>query len=282
MMKIFKPLSIFVLTLASAFIFINAGDSYLHDISNDCSIENTAIQGGEKIVYKAYYNWEFVWIPAGEAEFNIKENEDTYEITVVGKTYRGYDAFFRVRDYFHSVVDKKTMYPRSFVRIVEEGKYRKFDSLVFNQNQLNAVSFNGKSRSTAKRKVITIHQCTHDLLSVLYFMRNMNVAKHKPGDMIPTKILFDETIYPIKVRYEGKYDQFNIKDLGTFNTIKVIPDLVTGNVFKDGNRMHVWVTNDGNKLPLLIESPLSVGSAKAVLKSFSGLKYPFSLTSHKN
>jgi hypothetical protein len=123
--------------------------------------------------------------------------------------------------------------------------------------------------------VITLPECTHDLLSVLYFMRNINVSQHRPGDLIPTRILFDETIYPIKVRYEGKHDRFEIKDLGTFNTIKVVPDLVTGNIFKDGNRMQVWVTNDGNKLPLLIESPLSVGSAKAVLKSWSGTRYPF-------
>jgi len=244
----------------------------------DCVIENTAFKGGEKMVYKAYYNWQFVWIPAGEAAFNIKENNDTYEITVVGKTYKSYDVFFRVRDYFHSVIDKKTMYPKYFVRIVEEGKYRKFDSLVFRQDQLTAISFNGRTRESAIRKVIPIHQCTHDLLSVLYYMRNINVSKFKPGDMIPTKILFDETIYPIKVRYEGKYPNFEIKDLGTFNTIKVIPDLVSGNVFKDGNRMHVWVTNDGNKLPLLIESPLSVGSAKAVLKSFTGLRYKFEVS----
>ena len=250
-------------------------------LENDCIIENTAFKGGEKMVYKAYYNWQFVWIPAGEAEFNIKENKDTYEITVVGKTYRSYDAFFRVRDYFHSVIDKKTMYPRYFVRIVEEGKYRKFDSLIFRQDQLTAISFNGRTRETAKRKTIIIHQCTHDLLSVLYFMRNINISNYKPGDMIPTKILFDETIYPIKVRYDGKYKDFEIKDLGTFNTIKVIPDLVTGNVFKDGNRMNVWVTNDGNKLPLLIESPLSVGSAKAVLKSYSGLRYKFDIPEDK-
>ena len=37
--------------------------------------------------------------------------------------------------------------------------------------------------------------------------------------------------------------------------------------------MNIWVTNDGNKLPVLIESPLSVGSAKAVLKSYKGLRH---------
>jgi hypothetical protein len=240
---------------------------------NACYIENTAIKSGEKLVYKAYYNWEFVWIPAGEAEFIIQEVGDTYHITVTGKTYKSYDAFFKVRDYFHSVIDKKTMFPRYFVRMVEEGKYRRFDSLAFDQRRLTAISYNGPSRETAKKKHIPLKQCTHDLLSVLYFMRNVNVSNYKPGDLIPTRILFDETIYPIKVKYEGRYDHFEIKDLGRYNTIKIIPDLVTGNVFKDGNRMHVWVTNDGNKLPLLIESPLSVGSAKAILKSYSGLRY---------
>lgn len=275
--KSFKYLAYILFSCFALLLFINAADSYSHDLKHDCAIENTAIKGGERIVYKAYYNWEFVWVPAGEAEFNIKETADSYEVSVIGKTYKGYDAFFRVRDYFHSVIDKKTMYPSNFVRIVEEGNYRKFDSLVFNQNQMSAISYNGKTRETAKRKYITIHQCTHDLLSVLYFMRNINISKHRPGDMIPTKILFDETLYPIKVKYDGVYNNYEIKDLGTFNTIKVIPDLVSGNVFKDGNRMNVYVTNDGNKLPLLIESPLSVGSAKAVLKSYSGLRHPFSI-----
>jgi len=270
----FIHLYLIIVIVLVPFFFISADkDGIEVTVDSDCIIENTAFKSGEKMVYKAYYNWQFVWIPAGEAVFDIREFKDTYEITVVGKTYRSYDAFFKVRDYFHSVIDKKTMYPRYFVRKVEEGKYIRFDSLVFRQDLLSAISFNGKTRETAVRKIITIHQCTHDLLSVLYFMRNINISKYKSGDIIPTKILFDENIYPIKVRYEGNYDNFEIKDLGTFNTIKVVPDLISGNVFKDGNRMNIWVTNDGNKLPLLIESPLSVGSAKAVLKSYSGLRY---------
>ena len=265
---------VYIIILACVLYFCTGADEAISDIpTNDCKIENTAFVSGEKIVYKAYYNWQFVWIPAGEAVFHLVEKNDSYEVTVYGKTYKSYDPFFRVRDYFHSVIDKKTLYPKSFVRIVEEGNYRKFDSLSFNQNSRFAISFNGRTRETAKRKYITVPACTHDLLSVLYSMRNINVNAYKEGEHIPTKILFDENIYPIKVRYEGKQKNFEIKDLGTFNTIKVIPDLVTGNVFKDGNKMQVWVTDDGNKLPLLIESPLSVGSAKAVLKSYSGLKH---------
>lgn len=262
-----------LIIISSVFLFIQARGSFPKESNDDCRIENTAIKDGEQIVYKAYYNWQFVWIPAGEAKFNIKEKEETFEITVVGKTYKAYDPFFKVRDYFHSVIDKKTMYPRSFVRIVEEGNYRKFDSIVFNQAERYAISFNGKSRLTAKRKHVTLNQCTHDLLSVLYFMRNTDISKHRIGDKIPTRILFDETIYPISVNYDDSMENYKIKELGTYDVIKIIPDLVTGNVFKEGNLMQIYVSNDHNKLPLLIESPLSVGSAKAVLKSYSGLRY---------
>lgn len=239
----------------------------------ECNIVNTAIRKGEKIVYKGYYNWEFIWVPAGEAIFYFEDKGDTYQITVTGKTYKTYNAFFKVNDFFCSVVDKKSMLPKTFVRIVEEGNYRRFDSIVFDHKKLVATSFNGSSRHTAIKKEVFIPPCTHDLLSVLYFMRNINISAHKPGDIIPTFMFFDETFYPINVKYEGKYDRFEIKDLGIFNTIKVIPDLVTGNIFKDGNRMQVWVTNDRNKLPLLVESPLKVGSAKAILKSVSNNRY---------
>ena len=35
----------------------------------------------------------------------------------------------------------------------------------------------------------------------------------------------------------------------------------------------VYVSDDKNRIPLLIESPVSVGSVKAVLKNYKGLKY---------
>jgi hypothetical protein len=39
--------------------------------------------------------------------------------------------------------------------------------------------------------------------------------------------------------------------------------------------MTVWVSDDQNRIPLLIESPVSVGSVKMVLQEYKGLKYDF-------
>jgi hypothetical protein len=239
-----------------------------------CSIENTTFKDGEKLVFKAFYNWKFIWVPAGEAEFYMKENANDFEVKVYAKTYPGYDDFFRVRDYFYSKIDKRTLYPKTFLRIVEEGDYRKFDSISFDQNFGKAYSFCGKTRSTAVRKTLPYDECMHDLLSVFYFLRNLNVEAYKKGSFVPTKLLIDEEMYNIKVRYEGKEPKKSIKDLGTYKTIKVVPDLLVGNVFKEGDKMNVWVTDDANKIPLLIESPLRIGSAKVILKSHSNLRHP--------
>jgi hypothetical protein len=51
------------------------------------------------------------------------------------------------------------------------------------------------------------------------------------------------------------------------------PQLISGEYFQDGDEMKVYVSDDQNRLPLVIESPLSVGYVKAVLKDYRGLKH---------
>ncbi len=58
--------------------------------------------------------------------------------------------------------------------------------------------------------------------------------------------------------------------------MKFVPQVVAGNVFNENSQMKIWATNDGNRLPLMIESPVSVGTVKVVLKSYKGLKYDVS------
>ena len=95
------------------------------------------------------------------------------------------------------------------------------------------------------------------------------------GQHIPIKIFMDKEIWPLKIQYRGREDRTKVKGQGRFKTIKFGPEVIEGYVFKKDTQMNVWVSDDQNKIPLLIESPLSVGSIKAVLKSYKGLKYEF-------
>jgi len=244
-----------------------------------CAEPNTSFSGGEELVYKAYYNWGFLWVPAGEVTFTIKEDEETYEITAIGKSYRSYNAFFRVNDYYASVIDKETMKPRSFVRKIEEGKYRKYEQLTFDHDQESVHSHNGKNTEVAKHEDYVIDACAMDLLSVMYSLRNTAVDEYEAGDHLDISMFLDKEVFPIKVNYLGKEEK-KVKSLGRYPSIKVNPQLVVGEVFKKGDIMHIWVSDDDNKVPLLIESPISVGSVKAVLKSYKGLRHEGVLASY--
>ncbi len=239
---------------------------------NSCVGQNTSFVDGEVLHYKVYYNWKMLWVPAGEVKFTLSEDDQFYKYVARGKSYTSYDNFFRVNDYYEATIDKKTMLPAAFVRHIEEGNYRKFDSLTFNHTNLEVHSLNGKTKLTAKAKTFAIDSCALDMLSVMYGLRNTNTASYKPGDSKDINMFIDEEIYPINVLYKKK-EKKKIKDLGKFKTLLIQPQLIVGNVFKEGDQMNIWVSDDENKIPLLIESPISIGSVKAVLQSYSGLRH---------
>jgi len=45
-------------------------------------------------------------------------------------------------------------------------------------------------------------------------------------------------------------------------------------IFKEGDEMTVWVSDDKNRIPLLVETPILVGSIKAKVQSIKNNKYP--------
>lgn len=43
--------------------------------------------------------------------------------------------------------------------------------------------------------------------------------------------------------------------------------------FEEGSEFFVWISDDGNKVPVFLESPLRVGSVRARLVEYGGLMY---------
>ena len=262
---------LFTLLIASQSFYAQHSPLEMNDA---CSIENVAFQGGEHLVYKIYYNWKFVWIPAGEVTFDVKENNDTYEVFVTGKTYPSYNSFFEVDDRFYTKMDKETLLPTNFLRDIKEGKYMRYDSISFDQTTHMAQTFHGKSKAGIIEEAWNLQTCMQDMLSILYHIRNIDFENTKKGVKFPVKVFFDKEIFPLDVEYNGVKKSKKIKDLGKFDTFEFSPEVVAGEVFDKDTRMKIWVSRDGNKIPLQIESPVSIGSVKAVLKSYDGLKYP--------
>lgn len=259
-----KTLKLFLLP---AIIFLASFSPMQTSTSNVfCGVRNTAFKAGEVVTMKVFYTLG-AYIGAGEATFTTTlerfNGRPVYHFVGEGKTYSFFDNFFKVRDKYESYVDTATMLPLKFIRNVDEGGHKIYNNVSFNHNSKTAVSTNG---------VFKITDCMQDVVSSMYYARNIDFNKYKPGDKIPFDMFLDDEVYHLYIRYMGKE---NIKTkYGKFKAIKFKPLLVKGTMFEGGEKMTAWVSDDPNRLLLRVESPISVGSVKVDMMSYRNLRYP--------
>ena len=234
-----------------------------------CGIRNTSFQDGERITMKVYYSTLGMYIGAGEAEFTTTieryNGKPVYHCIGDGKSYSFFDNFFKVRDRYESYIDTANLLPYKFVRNVNEGGYKKYNNVTFNQGTRTAVSTNG---------VFKVSNCIQDVVSSVYYARNINFDKYKAGDKIPFDMFLDDEVYHLYIRYVGK-EKVKTR-YGKFNAIKIKPLLVKGTIFEGGEKMEAWISDDPNHLLLRVESPIAVGSIKVDMMGYRNLRYPLS------
>ena len=245
--------------------------SYSQQLQNPtdtfCGTKNTAFKEGESITMKVFYNSLGMYIGAGEATFTSTlerfNGKPVYHCVGEGKSYSFFDNFFKVRDRYETFIDTATMLPLKFMRSVDEGGYKIYNNVTFNQSAGTAVSTHG---------VFKTPSCIQDVISAIYYARNINFNNYKPGDKIPFDMFLDDEVYHLYIRYIGKE---NVKTrYGKFRAIKFKPLLVKGTIFEGGEKMTAWVSDDPNHLILRVESPIAVGSIKVDMYGYKNLRYP--------
>ena len=242
---------------------IQTGDDFCR------AIRNTAFQAGEVLTYRVYYAVASVYFAAGEASFTTTlerfNNKDVYHVVGEGKTYNFEDKFFRVRDKYESYIDTATLQPYKFIRTVDEGGYKTNENVTFVKAANTAITSQG---------VFKVPDCIQDVLSAIFYARNIDFNHHKAGDKIPFDMFLDRQVYHLYIRYLGK-ETIRTK-YGKFHSIKFKPLLVKGTMFEGGEKMTVWVSDDPNHIALRIESPITVGKVSVDMSYYRNLRYPLS------
>lgn len=259
-MKIIRTLTI--LTLIFITFPLRAGNDF-------CDIRNSAFNAGEGLNFKVFYTVAGVYVGAGEADFKTSleslNNKPVYHVVGEGKTYSFYDNFFKVRDRYETYIDTANLQPQKFIRNIYEGGYKKYENVTFNKVTNTAITNHG---------VYKVPGCVQDVLSSIYYARNIDFDSYKAGDKIPFTLFLDKELFGMYIRYLGK-ETIKTK-YGKFKSIKFKPLLLKGTIFEGGEKMTVWISDDKNKIPLRIESPISVGSIKVDMMSYKNLRYPLS------
>jgi hypothetical protein len=231
----------------------------------------SAYNVGEWFKFRIHYGL----VTAGYATLEVKEatrnNKKVFHTVGYGYTTGMTKMFFKVNDDYQSFIDKTTSKPYQFVRKINEGGYIRNEEGFFNQDN-NTILVKDYKNNTEKSFSVT--ENVQDIVSSFYYLRNHpTIDKLKVGESIIIDMFFDGEVVKFKLKFVGR-ETIDTK-FGEAKTMIFRPLVQSGRVFKEEESLTVWISDDGNKIPLRIKASLAVGSLKADLEAFKGLKNPF-------
>lgn len=231
-----------------------------------------AFQPGEQLRYKLRYGI----FTAAEATLDVQEtdvkfdNNPVFHLVAQGKTAGSFDFFYKVRDRYDSYIDKTELTPYLYTENIRESSYRRTDKVRFYQDQKKIVATKGTFKGTGQ---------TFDLVSAFYFARSLDLSDVKVGENITMNYFLKDEVTPFHIQYLGKE---RVKtSLGYYNCLKFSPALQPGRIFKKDSKLYLWISDDGNRIPVKAQVEILVGSVTLEISGASGLKYPDTATKNK-
>jgi hypothetical protein len=229
----------------------------------------------EKITYEVAYNWHFVWVSAGEVSFTVKNavyrGKPAFHFEGTGSSFKSYDWFYKVRDHFESFVDTSSLLPIWAGRTSNEGGYEVFEEYNYDYTLKKLYSVSKTSKRLLRNDTLNLNFNVYDLVTAIYYARNIDFSKYKINDKIPIWVVSVGKAYPLYIRYLGK-EVLTTHDKKKYNCIKFSAKLIDGTVFKGGEDMFAWVTDDQNHIAVQVEAKIIVGSIKAYVKKTENLR----------
>lgn len=230
------------------------------------SIPNTAFDRGEKMTFRVAFNSALTGnITAGKAVLEVKnENKlingrSTYHIVGEGYTTGIIEMFYQINDRLETYMDEEGLFAWQFVRRTRENNYKKDETVTFRQGDKLAVSLT---------KIVKAPAYVQDMVSSYFYARTLDISNLAVGQSFTVPFFLDDSVYQSKVVYRGK--QTVKTKMGTFSCLMLSPMVATGYAFDDPYPISVFVTDDNRRVPVLIESKLSVGKARIELIDYSG------------
>lgn len=237
------------------------------------SAQEKAYGDGEFFKFRVHYGF----VTAGYATLKVKnasiKGKEVFHVRGYGETVGVSKWFFKVEDDYQSYIDKEKDIPYRFIRKIDEGGYTKDIEIDFNHNTQKA-TVNDKKHNEIT--VLSFPEDTQDMISAFYYLRNqLDTENIKNGDVVEMNMFFDQENYKFRLKFLGK--EVLDTNFGRVRTLIFRPYVQSGRVFKEKESLTVWISDDKNKIPLLVKADLAVGSLKATLTEFKGLQHSFKI-----
>jgi hypothetical protein len=242
-------------------------------LSLQTKAQESVFENGEWFKFRIHYGMftaSYATLDVHNATLN---NKEVFHIKGSGKSTGLLSLFFKVDDNYQTYFDKKTGNPYRFIRKIDEGGHTKDVQIDFNHDSSKAFVNDKKHHLKSTH---TIKTNTQDMLSAFYYLRNnVDAKKLKVGKEVKINMFFDEENFDFKLKFLGR--EIIKTEFGKVSCLKFRPYVQSGRVFKEKESMTVWISDDKNKMPIRLQADLAVGSIKADLEAYKGLKHPFKI-----
>ncbi len=239
-------------------------------------------KNGEMLEYIVSYraamwpNTDMATVTLTVADDNV-DSVPAFKVTAYAKVKGMFRWFYKLDDYYDSWLSKKDLRAiKATSELTEGNNYRYSGSFDYDWNDMTVLSRyrNHKNPSPTVKKM-TLPEGAMDAVSLLYNLRGTDIASYEPGRAENLNLVLDDTIKVIQYKFHGR-ETINVSGLDQVRTLKFSCQLVTsdGQTFQEGMEFFVWMSDDPNKIPVYIELPLKVGSARVRLSQYKNLKYP--------
>ena len=235
-------------------------------------------QPGEQFNMGLMFKWGAVNTEVALASVTLdQENYEgipSYHTSFKVKSAPFFDIFFKMREDFHSWFGVEDLRPLKFTRDTYEGGYTATNLYLYDwpAGVIHAdINFNGQGRQVME---IPLKGNVQDLPTLIYTLRTMDMEGMQVGKAIPLRFAIDDAVFDVKITYKGQQN-LKVRKMGRMLTHHFSCQVVSGAMFEGDTELQVWFSADENRLPVAVMAPLRVGAVWAWLKSYEGLKYPF-------
>jgi len=226
---------------------------------------------GEKVYYSVQYGAINGGIASLEIDYDSLGGKQVWHSKITTKTTGLADAIFKILDIYESYIDPATELPMFSIRNIREGRYRKYNEVIFDHNT--------RPDSAILTSDLTgIHiapKGIHDVVSCFYYFRNQILSKNPDlavDDIITIMTWFTDELYPIRLKYKG-IEEIKTK-FGKLKCYKFNPVTETVRLFETEEDATIWFSADKNFLPVQVRFNIFVGSFWVEIIKYENVLYP--------
>ncbi|MBP5259636.1 MAG: DUF3108 domain-containing protein [Paludibacteraceae bacterium] len=238
-----------------------------------------AFGSGEELQYQAYFQIGFVSVNHLLIETDIQESvhngQAVYDITASGETQKTLGNLYPLKDSFRVQMRQSDLKPVWFYEHDKENKYEAVKQQTFlYQGDTTSIAYqsvkNGKQGESYHNY---IGNAPVDPLTIIYGLRNYAFEKMKVGDKIHFTYFDPDGDTDICLTYSGE-ETIKLKGGKRYKCIKLSFNVAEGTVFSKKEPVHIWLSDDDNRLIVHAEAKLKIGYAKVDLVDAKGTKHP--------